>query len=260
MIRAVFFDVGGTVHTQDATPENDRMYCRMLHDTLLAHGIRTTETPDALLPHIDAGAKAYKAFSETELTEAPGKTVWKDFFLRDFAVTDAQMTDALAEALSFQFDRYRKVIRKREGLEQTLDRLAADGLQLGIISNIMSKTFVPRILEEHGVLDRFSSMVLSSVCGIRKPDRRIFDLALEQTGLGADEVAYIGDTISRDVRGVRAAGWALMIQIDNPRVRGKDKKFDGMGYEPDYHIRSLPEIAPIVEQYRAQQKEGLKGS
>ena len=26
MIKAVFFDIGGTVHTQDATPESDRDY------------------------------------------------------------------------------------------------------------------------------------------------------------------------------------------------------------------------------------------
>ena len=26
MIQAVFFDIGGTVHTQDATPESDRDY------------------------------------------------------------------------------------------------------------------------------------------------------------------------------------------------------------------------------------------
>ena len=30
MIQAVFFDIGGTVHTQDATPESDRDYIRRL--------------------------------------------------------------------------------------------------------------------------------------------------------------------------------------------------------------------------------------
>ena len=61
MIKAVFFDIGGTVHTQDATPESDRDYKERLWRYLEEHGIRTADTPDELLEHINKGAKAYKA-------------------------------------------------------------------------------------------------------------------------------------------------------------------------------------------------------
>ena len=67
MIKAVFFDIGGTVHTQDATPESDRDYKERLWKYLEEHDIRTAENPDALLEHINKGAKAYKAFTEEEL-------------------------------------------------------------------------------------------------------------------------------------------------------------------------------------------------
>ena len=63
MIKAVFFDIGGTVHTQDATPESDRDYKERLWKYLEEHDIRTAENPDALLEHINKGAKAYKAFT-----------------------------------------------------------------------------------------------------------------------------------------------------------------------------------------------------
>lgn len=46
MIKAVFFDIGGTVHTQDATPESDRDYKERLWRYLEEHGIRTADTPD----------------------------------------------------------------------------------------------------------------------------------------------------------------------------------------------------------------------
>jgi len=62
MIKAVFFDIGGTVHTQDATPESDRDYKERLWRYLEEHGIRTADTPDELLEHINKGAKAYKAY------------------------------------------------------------------------------------------------------------------------------------------------------------------------------------------------------
>ena len=74
MIKAVFFDIGGTVHTQDATPESDRDYKERLWRYLEEHGIRTADTPDELLEHINKGAKAYKAYTEEELIEIPADT------------------------------------------------------------------------------------------------------------------------------------------------------------------------------------------
>ena len=162
----------------------------------------------------------------------------------------------LGEELCYMFDRYRKHIVKREGLKETLEALRQRGYRLGVISNIMSTTFVPRILKEHGVDQYFETLTMSSVCGIRKPRPEIFEIALNEMRIGKEQAAYVGDTISRDVRGVRNAGWPLMIQIDNPRIYHKDEKYRGMGYEPDVKIGSLPEVVTAVEQYNRNLKEG----
>ncbi len=250
MIKAVWFDIGGTVHTQDATPSNDEAYAKRLYDYLTAHGIETTQTPAELLEHINAGAKAYKVRSEEKMAELPGDQIWREFMLKDFSVPASKL-DGLGEDLSYMFDRWRKVITRREGLEDTLKQLRDAGYRLGVISNIMSTTFVPRILEEHGVQQYFECILMSSVHGPRKPERGLFDVAKERMGLSEHELAYVGDTISRDVRGVRAAGWEMMIQIENPRVAHKDQKFLDCGYKPDYLIQSLLEIPPIVERFNA---------
>ena len=65
MIQAVFFDIGGTVHTQDATPESDRDYIRRLWCFLHMNHIYTAETPEQLLEHINAGAKALQVLYRT---------------------------------------------------------------------------------------------------------------------------------------------------------------------------------------------------
>lgn len=255
MIKAVFFDIGGTVHTQDATPESDRDYKERLWKYLEEHDIRTAENPDALLEHINKGAKAYKTFTEEELIEIPADRIWQEFFLADFNVP-AEKLAGLGEDLCFMFDRWRKHIVKREGLEETLKSLKDAGYRLGVISNIMSTTFVPRILAEHGVEQYFETLTMSSVCGIRKPRADIFDIALKEMGIPKEEAAYVGDTISRDVRGIRNAGWPLMIQIDNPRIYHKDEKYRGMGYEADVKIKTLTEILPAVEEFNRKLKEG----
>lgn len=254
MIKAVWFDIGGTVHTQKATPENDKMFAQKIFHFLITHGVKTTETPMELLQHINSGAKAYKAFSEQELIELPGDDIWRNFMLRDFEIPIENLK-GLGEELSYLFDRWHKVIVRREGLEETLCQLKEAGYRLGVISNIMSRTFVPRILEEHGVREYFEHLLLSSDFGIRKPRREMFDEAGKRMGLDASELAYVGDTISRDVRGVRNAGWQMMIQIDNPAVYHKDEKYRGLGYEADYHIKSLREIVLILKGFPAGLKE-----
>ena len=113
-----------------------------------------------------------------------------------------------------------------------------------------------RVREHHGVDQYFETLTMSSVCGIRKPRPEIFEIALNEMRIGKEQAAYVGDTISRDVRGVRNAGWPLMIQIDNPRIYHKDEKYRGMGYEPDVKIGSLPEVVTAVEQYNRNLKEG----
>ena len=106
MIKAVFFDIGGTVHTQDATPESDRDYKERLWRYLEEHGIRTADTPDELLEHINKGAKAYKAYTEEELIEIPADRIWQEFFLADFHIP-AEKLAGLGEGLGYMFDRWR---------------------------------------------------------------------------------------------------------------------------------------------------------
>ena len=93
MIQAVFFDIGGTVHTQDATPESDRDYIRRLWCFLHMNHIYTAETPEQLLEHINAGAKAYKSYTEQELIELPPDVIWQKFFLKDFDVPAENLRD-----------------------------------------------------------------------------------------------------------------------------------------------------------------------
>ncbi len=48
--------------------------------------------------------------------------------------------------------------------------------------------------------------IASSEYVFRKPNRRIFELALEKAGLQADEVWYIGDQYECDIKGAGQAG------------------------------------------------------
>ena len=52
----------------------------------------------------------------------------------------------------------------------------------------------------------FQSIVISEEVGIAKPDPRIFAPALEQIGVAAADVLYVGDSVSSDMAAARNAG------------------------------------------------------
>lgn len=245
-MKAIWFDIGGTIHTQKASPENDIRYTEMLMKLLSDNGIDHGMSSEELLDQINRGAKAYKKYVEGKLIELPGEVIWTDFFLSNLE-KDREKIKKISEELSYLFDRHRKVITRREGLRETLEVLKKMGYRIGVISNIMSRTFVPRILEEYGIREYFDELVLSSECGIRKPDPAIFDIALEKMGLKKEDCCYVGDTVSRDIIGTRKAGWKMMIQIDNPLTYKKDEHLLNEGWAPDYRIFQLEEILPILK-------------
>lgn len=76
---------------------------------------------------------------------------------------------------------------------------------LALISNFDHPPHVHRILRETGLASCFRTIVVSGEVGIKKPEPGIFRIALERTGLQAEEVVYIGDT-REDVDGAKAAG------------------------------------------------------
>ena len=141
--------------------------------------------------------------------------------------------EPIAEELSFRYDYDRTRILRRPHLKQTVEALRDMGIRMGVISNIISTSVVPHFLAEYGIEDAMECVVLSSATGIRKPDPEIFRVAERAMDLKPEELAYVGDTLSRDVRGVRNAGWRCMIQIRNPSIAHRDRGLEHSGLAPD---------------------------
>ena len=74
---------------------------------------------------------------------------------------------------------------------------------------------VHSVLSKLGLTSLFDSVVISAEVGIKKPDPRIFDSALEQTEMKPEEVVYVGDT-EDDTKAARDAGIVpILIQREN---------------------------------------------
>ena len=87
--------------------------------------------------------------------------------------------------------------------------------KLALVSNFDHPPHVHSVLNKLGLTHFFHSVVISAEVGVKKPDPRIFDSALEQTGMKPKEVIYIGDTAD-DTEAARAAGIVpILIQREN---------------------------------------------
>lgn len=94
-----------------------------------------------------------------------------------------------------------------EGIEDFLAFLKGQNIRTRVISNI---TYCGEIVEERitNLLpeNNFEFILATSEYLFRKPNKRIFELALEKAGLHPEDVWYIGDSYQCDVVGARNAG------------------------------------------------------
>jgi putative hydrolase of the HAD superfamily len=110
-------------------------------------------------------------------------------------------------------------------VRETLEQLRARGLRLGILSN-----YPPHLedtLKRHGLHGYFDFFVVSSLVGLEKPDRAIFELAIEKAGCPKEEILYLGDDLDDDIRGARNVGLDVILvdrqdrrpEADCPRIK-----------------------------------------
>lgn len=98
--------------------------------------------------------------------------------------------------------------------ERVIKRLATI-YPLTIVSNGFVEVQYKKI-ERSGLGEYFQYVILSEEVGIQKPQRGIFDIALQRNGLQADEVLMIGDSWNSDIQGAINAG-IDQVWIQDPR-------------------------------------------
>ena len=64
----------------------------------------------------------------------------------------------------------------------------------------------PSFLERLGLAPHLDFTVVSAIEGVKKPDRRIFEVTLARAGVAPHETLHVGDMYLEDIVGGRAAG------------------------------------------------------
>jgi putative hydrolase of the HAD superfamily len=113
--------------------------------------------------------------------------------------------------------------------------------KLGLISDCASETVV--FWENIPIRPFFDTVVFSCVAGVKKPDPRIYHLALERLKVKPQDCLYVGDGSSHELTGARKVGMhPVQIHVPGEIVYFLDE--DDWDGPP---ISSLSEILDLVE-------------
>lgn len=100
-------------------------------------------------------------------------------------------------------------VRLYSGAAEMLRELRARGRGVYLLSNAQG-IFTRMELDQLGLTPLFDRIYLSSDCGVKKPDRRFFDLLLQTEGIAPGSAIMVGNDGSCDIAGGRAAGLSTL--------------------------------------------------
>ena len=209
--KAVFFDLGGTLRIA------------LLEEPWMKHARRKmAEIAGSPVPYeefyqmIEERYEPYRKWALAENKESGDEELWCKWLLPDY---DQARVRQVCHELSFQ---YRQCKGRRvvvDGGVEVIRGLHERGYKLGIISNLIGENEVPDWLEEDGLDRYFDAVVLSSVCGMRKPCFEIYQLAAREMGVELSECVSVADNIKRDIPGAKKAGVGCNIIFSSPEKK-----------------------------------------
>jgi len=230
MVKAVFFDLGETLVTQNI--EDNMVTKQALNE--IAKLLPRPATPGKLFKIYQQGYRVNQALRSRHHVEIPVHN-WMRQLLRRAMGEDPE-EGLLERAISIIVDsRSSNTVAFRDAMP-ALEKLAQGRKKLAIISNISSHQVAVEILKRVRLTRFFDHVVTSAQTGIRKPDPGIFLYALMQFGIRPGEAIHVGDSEEHDVRGAKSVGMKTVLV---------SRRGYGEATLADYRFRSLAEAADL---------------
>lgn len=193
MIKAVFFDIDDT-----------------LYDTSSFAKLARRAAINAM---IDAGLplefnKAYQLL--TEIIKEKGSNYDKHFNILTKRVFGEEKPLLIALGMITYHNVKFALLRVFPNTMSTLIYLKSQGYHLGVISNGITIKQWEKLIRL-GLHHFFDEVVTSQEAGVEKPDKKIFELAINKMGCKAEKSVMIGNNFQDDILGAINAGMSAIL-------------------------------------------------
>jgi putative hydrolase of the HAD superfamily len=239
-IRAIAFDVNGTlieIWTDDHMEEIFRAVGHVL--TYQGIDLRRTQVRERYFEILKAQQRA----SPEKHPEFDAVAIWRQIVEENRSeYTDRLAPEKLEQLPVFLAEMYRAISRRKLKLypfvTEMLEILRGH-MPLALITDAQS-AYARGELHQAGILDFFDPIIVSGDYGYRKPDPRLFRLAVAAFGVPAENILYVGNDMHRDIHGAREVGMRTMM-FDSAQGT---KEYDGC--VPDHRITDYRELLDLL--------------
>ncbi len=136
--------------------------------------------------------------------------------------------------------------------DKMLDHINRNGIRSAVISNLLWSG--PALTERLNRLlpnNQFEFVITSSDYFVRKPNRILFDIALQKSGISADEIWYCGDNPQADIEGASQVG-IYPVWYDNDTEKNyKDRSAEYLPHCEHLHIHTWNEMIDLLERIKS---------
>jgi putative hydrolase of the HAD superfamily len=217
-IKAVIFDLDNTILNRTST---FRSFIQSFLQAYFSH----LESHDTLLERIIVlDQDGYKDKSEL-FTELLLELPWSD-------------KPELSDLLAFYSTEY---VKSAILMDQALEVIThvRSKYRIGLITNGRTSIQYGKI-DQLGIREVFDFITVSEEAGVKKPDPRIFALALDKLEVKPEECIYIGDHPVNDIEGPASIGMeTIWIKVNQPWKEGLKAK-------PLYTIDTLSTLLNLL--------------
>ncbi|GIN84706.1 haloacid dehalogenase [Heyndrickxia sporothermodurans] len=226
MIKAVLFDLDGTLLNRDASVEQ---LIRNQYDRF-RESVGHIPKDTFLLRFIELECRGY---------------VWKDKvyqqLVKEFHIQNVSWQELLEDYVTqFHFH-----CIPFPNLKRLLGILKCKGLALAIISNGIGQFQMNNVIAL-GIEKYFDNIFISEWEGVKKPNPQIFERAMHKLNVQANECVFIGDHPEYDIKAAQNIGMRTIWK--------KDNFYENV--EADYVVNDLIDIVAIINEINRDQLKG----
>jgi len=238
-VKAIIFDINGTlinIHTDEGCEDIYRGISHFL--TYQGIRIHRWDLRDEYYQLMESQRRS----SAEDYPEFDAVALWREFLQRRPDACLALPEEKLRVLPLVLAEMYRGISRFRLRLypevKNILDDLAGR-YKLAALSDAQSAWAVPE-MRALGIAGYFNPIIVSSDCGFRKPDSRIFRAALNGLGLEPCDALFVGNDMFRDVYGAKQLDLKTIFFSSN---QGRNRSEEA---EPDYIIHQFADLPTAI--------------
>lgn len=220
-IKAVLFDLGGTLEDISSTKEQQREAIEYIQSILQLRSKAFCIPKDEFFNKLMAGYQFYKGYVAGAGIEKSPEDMWSDYYLAGFP-GEREIIRRMSDHLTEIWETHFFVRNVKKNAPQMCRDLKEQGLLLGIITNTTSRSAPYLLIEKYEIVQYFDVLLCSAGECVRKPKPDMFITGADFLGVQPAECAYIGDQVRKDMLGAYEAGYSVRLLIDSAFTDVKD--------------------------------------